>query len=161
MDLVSLSPAPSRKEIQQIPIRLAPFQRIHFTSAASEKGSFLDCPKGLVASSGCISTHLDRSFDYLLKSRSADPPQSSINFPILRCICPYNIVIHDRPNHRDNLSAGIGCLAAPVYLSSVYTPNFEWFTLSVFHLTSRKKNAVNVIKWLLISWWVAIVRGQL
>jgi hypothetical protein len=46
MDVVRLSPALSPKEIQQIRTRLAPFQTIHFTSAASEEALFRIGPNG-------------------------------------------------------------------------------------------------------------------
>jgi hypothetical protein len=45
MDVVSLSPVLSPKEIQRIRTRLAPFQTIHFTSAASEETRFRITPK--------------------------------------------------------------------------------------------------------------------
>jgi hypothetical protein len=60
MDLVSLSPALSSKEIQRICTRLVPFQTIHFTLAALEEGRFRIAPKvWLLAQAG--DTHLDRS----------------------------------------------------------------------------------------------------
>jgi hypothetical protein len=40
MDVVSLSPALCPKEIQRILTRRAPFQTIHFTSAALEEALF-------------------------------------------------------------------------------------------------------------------------
>jgi hypothetical protein len=45
MDVVSLSPALSPKEIQRIRTRLTPFQTIHFMSAASEEARFRIAPK--------------------------------------------------------------------------------------------------------------------
>jgi hypothetical protein len=45
MDVVGLSPALSRKKIQRIRTRRAPFQMIHFTSAPSEEARFWIAPK--------------------------------------------------------------------------------------------------------------------
>jgi hypothetical protein len=45
MDVVSLSPALSPKEILRIQTRLAPFQTIHFTSAVLEEALFRIAPK--------------------------------------------------------------------------------------------------------------------
>jgi hypothetical protein len=40
MDVMSLSPVLSPREIQRIRTRIAPFQTIHFTSASSEEALF-------------------------------------------------------------------------------------------------------------------------
>jgi hypothetical protein len=60
MDVMSLSPALSPKEIQRIRTRLAPFQTIHFTSAASEEVLFRIAPEVWLLPEA-ESTHFDRN----------------------------------------------------------------------------------------------------
>jgi hypothetical protein len=60
MDVVSISPALSPKEIQRICAQLAPFQTIYFTSAAAEEVLFRITPKVWLLPQA-VEIHLDRN----------------------------------------------------------------------------------------------------
>jgi hypothetical protein len=74
-------------------------------------------------------------------------------------ISEFTIGLTTEMTHWQTLNAWQHPFACVLFI--VWISNGWHCLLSLFHLTSRKKNVINVFKRPLVSWWISVVRGQL